>query len=352
MLKQEIDRAIGQSERRLLSVAVPPVKYWLLTYVTEKGMEDSEVKRTLEQAREFKPRLRLLRTLREDGTWPISEDRKRAEDAGPGPPFGWTYITILRNLYWLYEYCTDPDEGHVQRAVDRMLSWQDEEGFIPGPVADMIPRPHYNGLALQVILRLGRKRSDPDVARLVDWIMRGQRRDGGWNIPYLEDMRYLPQYKDMRLDEFTGLIREGKTVEYVPSDYQHIPSCYWSTVGVLRGMAYMPDYERMDEVRRGGSFVLDGFFKKNPHATFNESEKTWTTLKFPTYFGSGLTALDSLCYIGFGPDDPRMEKPVRWLLGARSKDGFWYTTARPHALNDQWVTVFALMVLKYFSNKY
>lgn len=352
MLKREIDRAIEQSERRLLSVAIPPVKYWLLRYVTEKGLEDSQVQKALAEAKEHKPRLKLLRTLREDGTWPISEERKRAEDEGPGPPFGWTYITILRNLYWLFEYCTEPDEGNVQQAVDKILSWQDEDGYIRGPEADMIPRPHYNGLALQVILRYGRKRTDPDVSRMVDWFIRTQRHDGGWNIPYLEDMRYLPQYRRMKLAEFTKLVRSEKTIPYEPRDYDNIPSCYWSTVGVLRGMAYMPDYERMSEIRRGGSFVLNGFFKKNPHPGFNESEKTWTTLKFPTYFGSGLTAIDSLCYIGFGPNDSRMEKPITWLLRARSKDGFWYTTERPHALNDQWVTVFALMVLKYFSNRY
>lgn len=352
MLRREIDSAIEQSEHRLMSVAIPPVKYWLLRYVTEKDEEDHDVQKALEEARAHKPRIKLLRTLREDGTWPISEQRRKAEEEGPGPPYGWTYITILRNLYWLYEYCTGPDEGHVQRAVDKMMSWQHEDGYIQGPVADMIPRPHYNGLALQIVLRYGRKHADPDVSRIVGWLMRTQRHDGGWNIPYLQDMRYLHQYRRMRLNDFTRLVNSGETIDYNSDDYRNIPSCYWSTVGVLRGMSYMPHYERIRDVRRGGSYVLNGFFKKNPHPCFNESEKTWTTLRFPTYFGSGLTAIDSLCYIGFGPDDARMEKPVRWLLQAKSRDGFWYTTDRPHARNDQWVTVFALMVLKYFSNKY
>ncbi|UCE91049.1 MAG: hypothetical protein JSV90_06405 [Methanobacteriota archaeon] len=352
MLKQDIDLVIGQSEYRLRSVAIPPVKYWLLRYVIEKDQEDSEVQKTLEEAKAYKPRLKLLRTLREDGTWPISEDRKKAEDDGPGPPFGWTYETMLRNLYWLCEYCTDPDEGHVQQAIDKILSWQDEEGYIRGPVADMIPRPHYTGLALQVILRYGRRQTDPDVSKITDWFLRTQRRDGGWNIPYLQDMRYLPQYRRLKLDEFTERIRSGRTIAYDPHDYDQVPSCYWSTVGALRGMAYMPDHERVKDFRHGCNFVLNGFFRKNYHKGFNGSEKTWTTLKFPTYFGSGLTAIDCICYLGFGPDDSRMENIIRWLIDTRSKDGFWYTTARPHALNDQWITVFALMVLKYFSNKY
>jgi hypothetical protein len=352
MLKKEIDHAVEQSIQRLHKVAVPPVRYWLLTFVEMKGEEDSDVKRALKEAKEYPPRLKLLKTLREDGTWPISRQRKAAEDAGPGPPYGWTYITTLRNLYWLYELCTDPDEGHLQQALEKILSYQDEEGYLRGPIADMIPRPYYNGLALSILLRYGMKRTEPRISRIVDWLMRMQRHDGGWNIPYTEDMKYLPEYRNMRLEEFTDLVKAGKVRQYDPADYKHIPSCYWSTVGVIRGMAWMPDNPRMGDARRGASFVLGGFFKRNHHSTFYQSEKNWTMLKFPTYNGSGLTALDSLLYLGFGPKEPRMEKPIRWLLDARSKDGFWYQVERPHALNDQWITVTALMVLSYYSRMF
>jgi hypothetical protein len=350
MLKREIDHVVEQSTQRLLKVAVPPVKYWLLRSVVGKDQEDGDVQKAVEEARTYGPKVKLLRKLREDGTWPISRQRKSQEDAGPGAPYGWTYITMLRNLYWLYEYGADSDEGYIENSLAKILSWQDDEGFIKGPWMDMIPRPYYNGLALSILLRYGRKRTDPDVRKIADWILSSQRHDGGWNIPFIQDMKYLPEYRHMKVKEFAELVREGKTIEYIPQDYAHVPSCYWSTVGVLRGMAWMPDHERIKDARRGGSFVLDGFFKKNHHSGFFKSEKKWTVLKFPTYFGSGLTALDSLMYIGFGPKESRMERPVRWLLEARAKDGFWYHTERPHALNDQWITVTALMVLAYFSN--
>jgi len=352
MFKKELDRAIEQSTQRLHKVAVPPVKYWLQRYVEMKDEEDSDVQRTLREAKEYPPRIKLLNNLREDGTWPISKQRKMAEDAGLGPPYGWTYITMLRNLYWLYEFRAEPDEGHVEQAIEKILSWQDDEGYIRGPMADTFPRPHYNGIALAILFRHGRKKTDPQVSRIIDWLMKMQRSDGGWNVPYIEDMKYLPEYKHMKLDEFTELVRSGKARKYDPADYGDIPSCLWSTVGVIRGMGWIEDDPRTADVRRGGSFVLDGFFKKNYHATFYHSEKNWTILKFPTYFGSGLTALDTLLNTGFGPNDPRMDKPIRWLLGARSKDGFWYQTERPHALNDQWITVTALIILANYSSKF
>ncbi|MDH3364474.1 MAG: hypothetical protein OEM29_00475 [Thermoplasmata archaeon] len=349
MLKRDINRAVEQSTRRLFKVAVPPVKFWLLTYVMGKGIEDHEVQKALEETKKYGPRVKLLDKLREDGTWPISSQRKAEENAGPGPPYGWTYITMLRNLFWLIEYCADPDEGYIEESLDKILSWQDDEGFIKGPMDDMIPRPHYNGFALAVLRGFGRKRTEPGISRIADWLFRSQRADGGWNIPYLQDMRYLPEYKSMKLGKFKEMVSQGKTVEYAAEDYDHIPSCYWTTVGVLRGLGWIPSHERINDSRRGGSFVLNGFFKRNYHPGFYKSEINWRVLKFPTYYGSGLTALDSLVYLGFGPEEHRMEMPIRWLLSARAKDGFWYQTERPHALNDQWLTVVTLCVLSFYS---
>lgn len=348
MLTDEIEQAIRLSSQRLLRVAIPPVRFWLLTYVMEKGIEDHDVQKALDETIRYGPRVKLLSELREDGTWPISSQRKAEEDAGLGPPYGWTYITMLRNQFWLIEYCTDPDEGYVEESLNKILTWQDEEGYIRGPSADEIPRPQYTGLALSNLRGLGRKRKDPGVSRMTDWFFRTQRHDGGWNIPYLQDMRYSSEYKSMRVEEFKNLVRQGKTIEYVPEDYNHVPSCYWTTVGVIRGLGWILCDERIADSRRGGSFVLDGFFKKNPHPGSKRSENNWKRLKFPVYHGSALTALDALTCLGFGVEEPRMEEPIRWLLNARAKDGFWYQSERPHALNDQWLTVIAMSVLSYY----
>ena len=100
---------------------------------------------------------------------------------------------------------------------------------------------------------------------------------------------------------------------------------------------------------KGAEFFLDRFFQRNYHSVFYKSEANWTMLKYPTYFGSGLCALDILTYMGFGPDDPRMDKPIRWLLGARSKDGFWHRFERPQPVTDQWITVIALSALSRYA---
>jgi hypothetical protein len=350
MLRQEINAAIEHSCSRLDKIAVPPVKYWLQVYVQGMAEDDARVQRTLREASAYPPRVKLLGELREDGTWPISRQRKMAEDAGPGPPYGWTYITLIRNLVLLHDYCVSPEEGYVKNALEKMLSWQNMEGYIEGPSPDMIPSPFYNGMALSALMKFSRSLEDPKVTKLVDWLMRMQRHDGGWNIPFIQDVKLLPEYRHLKMDEFIDIVRRGE-ISYDPCAFKNIPSCYWSTVGVLTGLAWVPPTDpRMKDIALGGDFILDGFFKKNYHSSFCKSEKHWTTLKYPTYFGSGYWALGSVLYLGFGPEDQRTEKPIRWLLQARAKDGFWYHKERPHQLQDQWLTVSILMVLRHYSD--
>ena len=349
MLKKELESIIEHSYNRLIKMADPPVRYWLLKYVRGKGDEDSDVQRALEEAESYPPRVRMLDAMREDGTWPISKTRRREEDGGHGPPHGWTYMTMLRNLDWLHYYCVSTDDGHVENALDKILDWQVEEGYIPGPVVDRIPRTYYNGIALSIVLKYGRPRNDLRVSKLIDWLMRMQRHDDGWNIPYIQDAKYQPGYKHMRMKDFIDLVERGE-VPYNPKDFDHVPSCYWSTVGVLTGMVWMLDDPRTEVARRGGNLILDGFFRRNPHPSFYRSEEHWTTLKYPSFSGSGYWALDTVLWLGYGPEDPRTVKPIQWLMNARDKDGFWYNKERPDRRSDQWITSMALMILHHYES--
>ncbi|MEW5747909.1 MAG: hypothetical protein AB1793_03845 [Candidatus Thermoplasmatota archaeon] len=349
-LKDEIDEVVRDSSRKLLRVAPPPVLYWLLFDVLARPPDDPALRAAAEACRTYPPRLALMAAIREDGTWPISPARKSEEDAGPGPPYGWTYITMLRNLGALGDSLTTMDEGRVGRCVERILGWQTKEGYIPGP-RERFPLPHYNGYALRNTVLLGAG-DDPRVRRLRDWLYSIQREDGGWLIPYMQDLRYLPEYRHMRTKDFLRLVNGG--LEYDPGDprLRGVPSCVWTTMMVVRGMSATIRPTRDRRALRGADFVLDGFFKRNHHANFFGDEGHWTKLKYPTHYGSGLCALDILTFLGFGPDDERMDRPIRWILGARSKDGFWMQSDRPHPEKDLWITEVALSILARYSRMY
>jgi hypothetical protein len=347
-LLSDIDRVVQESSMKLLQVSVPPVKYWLLTDTLGRDESDPVVLRTMEECRRYPPRVKLIDALRSDGTWPISKAKKNAEDAGPGPPVGWTYETMLRNLQLLEDMYTDKSEGQISAALEKILSWQSMEGYILGPKHDMFPLPHYNGYAVRNLFIYGLE-DDPRVRKLADWLLSIQRHDGGWVIPFQQDVKYLPQYKHMQMRDFLDLVRKGMTPESDPKDFDDVPSCIWTTMMVIRGLARGRAYRPRRELRWGADFYLDRFFKKNWHTSYYHSAKNWTQLKYPPYPGNGLSALYLLTILGYGPGDERMEKPIRWLLSARHPDGFWWQSDRPHAQKDQWITGFAVDVLNRFA---
>ncbi len=348
MPRAQAERVVQESTRKLMQMAVAPIRYWLLLYVLGMDKGAALARRTAEECRTYGPRVKLLQTLREDGTWPISRGRKAAEDAGPGPPIGWTYITMLRNLQLLEDMKTDREEGYISKALERVLSWQQGDGYILGPHHDLFPLPHYNAYALRNLNIFGMS-NDPRVMKLAGWLLSMQRHDGGWGIPYVEDVKRLPEYKHMKMQRFMDLVRQGETPKSDPRGFRDIPSCIWTTVMVIRGLARDPKYLRRPEVLRGADFVLNRFFKKNVHEAYYHSEKNWTMLKYPAYFPSGLSALYVLTMLGYGPSDPRMEAPINWLLNARHADGIWWQSDKPHTQKDHWISELALEALHMYS---
>ena len=347
----EIRKVVEESTNKLFRVALPPVRYWLLLDVMGKSADEPVVQRALAESKTYPPRLRLLNSLRDDGTWPISRQKILSETDGPGQPVGWTYITILRNLYTLGDYCTKRNEGNVNAALEWILRWQTEDGYILGPMTKSYPTPHYNSFALRDLLQF-EMRHDSRTEKLGRWLFSMQRPDGGWNMPYLQDVRYLPEYKNMRMSDFMNLIESDERPPYDPKEHEHIPSCIWSTMMVVRALTWNPEWIESKAAKAGADFFLDRFFRRNSHPSFLQSEKNWTTLKYPTFFGSGLLALDILTSMKYGPEDARMEKPIRWLLNTRSKDGLWYRSDRPEPEKNQWITEVALEILHRYASQH
>lgn len=348
MLASEIIGIVEESSRKLLQISIPQTRFYLLTDVLGLSESDPQVQRAAQECRDSPRRRKLLQMLRPDGTWPISKERRLAEERGPGPPIGWTYITMLRNLYDLAEYRTTIDEGHVRETFEKILSWQTDEGYIPGPASPHFPDTHYNGYALRMMVKFGLRR-DPRVQKLVKWLLKMQRPDGGWVIPYLQDLRYFPPYKSMSMHDFMSQVHRMGMENYDPSDYYGAPSCIWTTMMVVRGFVQDFNMAVLPGVRRGAEYFLDRFFMKNYYSSFYRSDENWTKLKYPTYFGSGMCALDILTWMGYGADDPRLEKPIKWLLGMRMQDGLWCQSDRPHPEKDQEISQVCIAILNRYS---
>lgn len=350
MLATEISRMVDESANRLFQSSSPSIRYWTLKDVMGKDREDVMVQRALDECEKYPPRLQILRSMNPDGTWPHSNAKKRKGASLYHSPGYIVHVTMLKNLLKLLHFTTAPGDPRVDRSMEKLLSWQTPEGCIRGPLTHGLPQPHYNGYALYLLVGFSAN-EDPRLNKLAEWLMSSQRRDGGWTMPYVQDVRYLPEYKDIGMSEFIDLMQTEKRDRHDPKDLQDVPSCHWTTMMVLWGLNEMVWTRKSKCVQRGTDFLLDRFFQRNPHSNFFESEKNWTAVKYPHYRCSGLAALDVLIKAGRGPDDPRMEKPIRWLMSSRYRDGFWTDSDRPHTETGQWTTLLALWVLSQYAKK-
>lgn len=350
MREPELRKVIDESSRRLLQVSDPPVRCWLLSDVLGKSVEDLIFQRALEECESYPPKVKLLKAMKWDGTWPVIKKWRRRETLGIGPHMNWTLTTMLVNLYKLLQYRAGWDDGRISASIRTILSLQSKDGHIVGPWTTSFPLPYWNGFVLHDLLRLGMEK-DRRVKRLAGWLLSIQRKDGGWNIPYMQDVKYLPEYRKMGIETFVVLMGTEEKERHDPKDLQRTPSCVWSTVLVAWGLTQSQELRGSAATRRAAVFVLDRFFRRNPHPSFFMSPKNWTKFRYPPNYGGGLTALDVLTSAGLGPENPKMERPIRWLVDSRGEDGLWHLTQGPSAATDQWVTLSALQVLSRYADR-
>jgi len=344
-LDSEINNVIRTSARRLMDISIAPVRLALLRDVLVTDAKDKVLQRIESECAVYRPKLRLLRGIRNDGTWLVPK-KYRERPLRPHERFqGWEYTAILKNLYKLLDYSTIRGEGRVDMVLNKILSWQTEQGYIPGDWTYAIPIPSRNGCVLHEVCRFGLA-GNPKVERIAEWLLSIQRKDGGWITPYRQDLMYRSKYSDLGVEEFLDLIVKGGVGDYDPSKFASIPSCHWTTMFVLWGLSEDKRLSDSRAVKRGAEFLLGRFFQRNPHPGFWPEVSDWTKLDYPPFEGRGMTALDVLTKIGYGRNDERMSKPIEWLMRARSEDGFWRKWYKPYRESDQWITLSALRILK------
>ncbi|HIJ17985.1 MAG TPA: hypothetical protein HA364_09455 [Thermoplasmata archaeon] len=350
MLKTEIDRIVDESASRLIQSSSPSIRYWVLRDVMMKDREDLAIQRALVECERYPPRRRILEDMNADGTWPVPKVKEGRNPSQTQTCEYLTHATMLKNLLRLLHFVTLPGDDRVNTSLEKLFSWQTKDGYIEGPMNNGLPQPHYNGYALYLAEGFYME-EDPKLNRLADWLKATQRRDGGWTMPYVQDVKYLPEYRHLRMDEFIQLMQTDERKMHDPMDLQDVPSCHWTTMMVLWGLNDKLQMRYSRCVQKGADFLLGRFFQRNPHSNFYESERNWTALKYPHNKCSGLAALHVLTKAGMGPDDPRMERPIRWLIDARYRDGFWTDSDRPHTEAGQWLSTMALYALERYAQR-
>ena len=299
--------------------ADPSVRLRVLREVLDRPEDDPAVAAARRQVGRKGWAAQILRRQHRDGHWE-SRGITRFDLYRP------KYVGTIWSMLALCDLGVSGKNPRVARACDLFLRrYASPTAGLGFPVGEIC----LTGNSVKMMARFGRL-SDARVQKAIRWIVRNQKRDGGWH-------------------------------------------CFPSKTGTLDGwegmaaFAAIPEEERSAEVKaaieRGAEFYLArGLLREGatPYAP-------WTRLHFPVhYYYDLLVGLDFMTALGYA-DDSRMRPALNRLERMRNADGSWNLDALHPDTEDpnypvrrsfysmgfelpgrpsRWITAWALAVLK------
>jgi hypothetical protein len=125
---------------------------------------------------------------------------------------------------------------------------------------------------------------------------------------------------------------------------------------VLKAFAVHPRYRQIKEALHAAN-LLKTRFKPDVYRSYKDREY-WIRFRF--WWLNILTSLDSLSRMGFGLEDPDVDRAVNWLIRNQLPDGLWKTnykkgdasrnTPREYE-NRLWLTLQICRILKRLHEK-
>ena len=192
--------------------------------------------------------------------------------------------------------------------------------------------PHYTAGMLELILKAGYEK-DPRIQKTFQWFERTRQEDGAWAWP-LRTAK-IPYQDAVMMDS------------PVKSDYSK-PFSHALTMFIIRAYAAHSVLRNSSSARRAGSLVKSRFFQADKYSD-RKAPSYWFKFQYPFWWGSLVTALDSLSLLGFGGDDPDLERGLAWLVENQQESGLWPTgygsgSAVDH--NQIWVSLSICRIFK------
>ena len=173
-------------------------------------------------------------------------------------------------------------DPRIRKTARLIISrWSGPKGDLSGRSGEIC----VTGNAVRTLIRFGYL-DHPAVRRSIDWIVRTQKKDGGWH-------------------------------------------CFPSRVGTLDGweglaaLAEIPEAQRSEAVTRSIERGAEFFLGRNLLREGPVPYEPWKRIHYPNhYYYDMLVGLRILTRLGYGRD-PRLRPALDWLRTKRSPDGTW-----------------------------
>ncbi len=319
----------------LLEKENPSVRFFALTQLLEKPLDDPEVQQAHRAIMDSPLIAKLLSTQKPDGSWGLPERFYTDK-----------YEGTVWNLILLAEQGADGNDPRVKAACEFVLFHsQDPEsgGFahassvktghgLSGSVV-----PCLTGNMVFSLIRLGYLH-DPRVQKAIAWIVRYQRTDDG--------VKTTPE--------------ETKYAKLYTCFGQH--TCHMGAAKALKALAEIPEHERSIEVKTKIDQLTEYFLihhiHKKSHDLSQDAKPGWKSMGFPLMYNTDILEMLHL-FAKIKKNDPRIHDAMEVLIGRQNEQGQWLLQ---NTFNDKmrisiekkgqpskWLTLKALQVLKEFA---
>jgi hypothetical protein len=287
---------------------------------------------------------RILRKQQADGSWKSGSHQGAASGVKYALIETWRQFRVLIEQYELHR-------AHlaIARAAEFLLSCQTEEGDIRGILANQYA-PYYTGAILYLLIQAGYS-EDPRVEKGLRWLLEMRQDDGGWVIgsPGLVGLPGL-SWKDV-----CALTSDGSRPTMRAFDRSK-PFSAAGTGMVIRAFAAHPAYRKTAEAITAARLLKSKFFQPDNWSWYQHPDH-WIRFQYPFWWTNLVSALDSLSWMGWSPEDKDVWRALQWLVDHQEPGGLWKVSySRIHKESDSprtqrtqhWISLAICRILQRF----
>ena len=301
-----------------------------INYFTRLDLLDEELC-NIESLWELPHPTSLLNKQQKDGSWkyPSAKEEIRSQ-------MNYNQLETYRIIRILVEkYGLNNTNNEISKAAEFLFSFQTEEGDFRGIYGNEYS-PNFSAAIMEILIKAGYEKDDR-IDSGIKWLLSMRQHDGGWAIPFRTTKHKIV---DVMYEK-----EKNMPIQNDPTK----PSSHLITGIVLRAFAAHSHYKKLNEAKKGGTFLKSQFFKKDTYPD-HESPDYWKKLAYPFWWTDIVSSLDSLSKLKFSQDDNDIKKGLNYLIESQRSDGTWkvYYGLPKDDDNDSWITLAICRIFKSF----
>jgi hypothetical protein len=285
----------------LLEPDNPSVRYFALTDLLDRPLDDPEVVAAKAQINASRPVKAILDAMYPQGYW-----------VNPGPGYSPKYRSTVWSVMFLDQLGADGRDPRVRKACEYVLEHTQSPnggfgcrgGFKATRPPSSLVLHCLNGNLLRAMLGfdLG---DDERVQRAVEW-----------------------QARSITGDKFNDYYKSGTTGPGFACVANYGQPCAWGAIKALRALARIPGDKRTPQVKKAIKVGVEFLLSRDPaQADYPTGDgrisSSWFKLGFPSgYVADVLQNLEVLVELGHRRD-MRLKPAIEWLLSKQDKEGRW-----------------------------